>query len=116
MECLTDCAIASFDGALFNGFYNTNPVFARRVGESAIQMMSDHARFIGILSSEGAYRKTLLMIQYLLEYDLYLANKDIARMLSCNPTTISRSVRRIKKEAPNLWSSYQRNKHRAITL
>lgn len=116
MDSLTDCCIATFEHAFVFEMYETDPAFARKVNESAVHIMFDLSKYAGIMRAEGAYAKTVFLMRHLLEHQLYLQNHHLADVLSCNRTTISRMVTRVKQELPDLWKAYRINKHRSIEI
>lgn len=116
MTCLTDCLIATFEYRFLLDLMEASPVFARRVNESAVQLMYDMSEFIGILRTEGAFAQTVLLLRYLAKADLCVSSNDLADILSVNRTTISRALSRVKREMPELWDAYQANRRRPIVL
>lgn len=116
MACLTDCLIATFEYSFLLDLIEKDPVFARRVNESAVQLMYDMSEFIGILQTEGVFAQLVLLLKYLVKAGLYVSSNDLADTLSVNRTTISRALGRVKREVPELWQAYQSNKRRPVRM
>ena len=116
MDCLTDCCIAMMEHRFVRSLYAEDPAFARRMNESAVRIMYDISTYSGIMRAEGAFAKTVLLMRHLSAYGLFLSNNHISDVLSCDRTTISRMIARVKRELPEVWDAYQANKHRKITV
>ncbi|MCI2241322.1 hypothetical protein [Adlercreutzia faecimuris] len=116
MEYLTDCCVASFSPAFIGRLYDESRLFAQRLHESDIQLLFDHATYIGSLRAEGAFAKTALLVQQLAQQRLFVPNNSLALLLACDRTTVSRAMARIRRELPDLWAAFEASRHRSIEM
>lgn len=116
MDFLTDCCMATFDHRFFLGLYEADAAFGRKVNESAVMIMFDQTKYAGIMRSEGAYAKVVLLLKALASCRVCLPERHIADILACDRTTVSRAGARIRREFPDLWERYLANKNRRVEM
>lgn len=112
MVCLTDCCIATFDHGLFRELFDTDRAFALSLMRAAMNLMGDISQFAALERADSVYTKVNLLMQKLMEFDLYLSRSDISSVLACNRTSVSRAFARIAKERPEFFARYSANKNR----
>lgn len=116
MTCLTDCFIASFSPKVFRHLFNTDEVFRQTLMQAALMMMGDFNQFSALMRADSMYTKVNLLMKKLLECNIYLSQTDIAKLLSCNRTSVSRAFERTKTERPDFFAAYSANKHRPVAF
>ncbi len=114
--CLTDCRIASFSHELFRSLFESDSAFASALMRAATGLMMDISQISAITRASSTYVATCLLMQKLMEFELYLSRVDIALVLGCNRSSVNRAVMRIQREQPALYEGYCANKGRHITL
>ena len=112
--CLTDCHIATFEHELFFELFESDQVFAQRIVQAGILLLMDISQFAAILRAGSVYAKVGLLMQKLMESNLYLSRQDVAMLLSCNRVSVSNAFTRIQKERPSFYAAYIANKNRPI--
>lgn len=106
IECLTDCRLATFKYRHVQTLYDEDPTFARKVHESAILLMYDLAKYIGVLRTSSAFAKTRAAVDLLIQWDTHLSNNGLAQLLALDRTTVSRELTNLKHREPILWKTY----------
>ena len=110
MDFLTDCCMATFDHRFFLGLYEADAAFGRKVNESAVMIMFDQTKYAGIMRSEGAYAKVVLLLKALASCRVCVPERHIADILACDRTTVSRAGARIPGSFPIYGSVILRTK------
>ena len=112
MVCLTDCCIATFEHDLFRKLFETDRAFAFALMRAAMNLMGDISQFAALERADSVYTEVSLLMQKLMEFDLYLSRSDISNVLACNRTSVSRAFARIEEERPEFFARYVANKNR----
>lgn len=110
--CLTDCCIATFDHELFRTLYAEDRDFAWTLAQASMSLIGDVTQFAALMRADSVYTKVNLLMQKLLEFDLYLSRKDMAATLACNRSSVSRAWERTEAERPEFFAQYRANKNR----
>lgn len=109
---LTDTWVASFDHRVFLKMLDEEPGFAKAV---AISFYQDHERMCQIASfvqSNYSYLGTYHFMKLFESHKLYITQQDIAKIMNHDHSSISKNMKRIKSENPELWNAYMANKNR----
>ncbi|MDO4289954.1 MAG: Crp/Fnr family transcriptional regulator [Eggerthellaceae bacterium] len=114
MVCLTDCYVATFSHDVFRELFESDARFARCVMQMTLLSAGDAICLSALLRGESVYQKVLLLMRRLLEFDLHLTRHDVANVLACNRTSVSRAFARVERERPELFARYMANKGRSV--
>lgn len=116
MTCLTDCCIATIDHELVRRLFEEDAEFRWCLAQAMMNLMGDGLQFCAIMRAGSVYAQVNLLMQKLMEFNLYLSRHDVATVLACNRTSVSRAFARAERERPDFFSRYTANKNRPITL
>ncbi len=73
-------------------------------------IMFDQTKYAGIMRSEGAYAKVVLLLKALASCRVCVPERHIADILACDRTTVSRAGARIRRSFPIYGSVILRTK------
>ncbi len=116
MTYLTDCVMATFSHEAFLKLLETDKHFALSTLQSSVLHSGDAIQLSAILRAESIQKKVLLLMRTLIKSNVYLSRGDIAMLLGCNRTSISKAFAYVASEAPTIYDQYLLNKNRRIGL
>lgn len=116
MTYLTDCIMATFSHNAFLELLESDRHFARSTLQSSVLHSGDAMQLSAILRAESIQKQVLLLMKKLIENKVYLSRGDVAMLLGCNRTSISKAFSYAACETPSLYAQYLSNKNRRIEL
>lgn len=116
VEYLTDCCIATFEHDFFREMFYSNSDFAHSLVLSMLRIMEDACEVSAILRAPTVLAATHHLILYLSFFDVYLTQQQIANITNHDRASISKAIKQIKKQNPELAQNYISNKGRKIEM
>lgn len=113
VEMLTDCHLARIDHESFRKTLSLHPSFANDLLLNLNTMLRDSCLISAILRTGNATVCVKRLIEFLATHGVYLTQLQIASLVDRNRASVSRAIKSIKSESPELWDRYLASKPHA---
>lgn len=113
---ITDTWVARFDSRTARELYATNLDFVRAYTKSLLVEMETSTKTTAFIRANYTYYGVYHFMKMFEAHGLFVSQQELADIMNCNRSSISKAMKRIREEDPALWQAYFANKGRAVRM
>ena len=116
LHCETACCIAQFDQDFLQSLAQELPALSATAAQSTFKWAVAMSEFTSLALAPSINEKVAAFMAFLEHYRIYCSETQIAKLLGCSRTSVSRSFIAIEQANNALYAAYFANKNRRIEL